>query len=138
MADLEKRYGADMSAWRWGAAHNARSSHRPFAGVPALAKYFDVREPVSGDTYTVNVSRHDIRNDAEPYTAVHAASLRALYDLADLENSRFIHSTGQSGIVFSPLYANLAKRWASVQYIPMKTVRASVEPGALGVLRLSP
>ena len=138
VADLEKRNGADMSAWRWGAAHNARSSHRPFAGVPALAKYFDVREPVSGDTYTVNVSRHDIRNETEPYTAVHAASLRALYDLADLENSRFIHSTGQSGIVFSQLYANLAKRWASVQYIPMKTVRTSVEPGALGVLRLSP
>ena len=79
-----------------------------------------------------------IRAEAEPFVNTHAASLRALYDLADLEKSRFMHSTGQSGLFFSPLYRNFARRWARVQYIPMHMERASVEKGALGTLVLRP
>ena len=138
LANLEFRYGSNQAHWAWGTAHVARSEHRPFGAVPLLAKWFDIRVPVGGDTYTVNAARHNINNAAEPYTAIHGASLRALYDLADPENSRFIHSTGQSGIVFSPLYSNLTNRWAQGQSIPMQTVRATVEEGALGTLRLVP
>ena len=138
LADLEKRYGADWSKWRWGEAHAARSEHRPFSAVPALAKYFDVKVPTGGDTYTVNVGRHTVRKEAEPFVSTHAASLRALYDLSDLEKSQFIHSTGQSGILFSPQYANLARRWADVQYIPMVTDRKAAEKDALGTLKLKP
>ncbi|QCK85816.1 penicillin acylase family protein [Phreatobacter aquaticus] len=136
--DLEKRYGADRSAWRWGVAHDARSEHRPFARVASLARFFDVRVPVPGDTYTVNVNRHTIRNDEEPFVSRHSASLRALYDMADPERSVFIHSTGQSGLPTSSLYRNLAERWARVDYIPMRTRRADIEQGAIGTLRLNP
>jgi penicillin amidase len=136
--DLERRYGADRTAWRWGIAHDARSEHRPFARVPALARWFDVRVPVPGDTYTVNVNRHTIRNEAEPFVSRHAASLRALYDLADPERSLFMHSTGQSGLPSSPLYRNMAERWARVEFIPMRTRRADIEQGALGTLRIEP
>jgi penicillin amidase len=136
--DLEKRYGADRARWRWGAAHDARSEHRPFARVAALAWGFDVRVPVPGDTYTVNVNRHTIRNEAEPFVSRHAASLRALYDMADPERSLFMHSTGQSGLPTSRLYRNLAERWAKVEYIPMRTRRADIERDAIGTLRIVP
>ena len=136
--DLERRYGKDMAAWRWGEAHAARSEHRPFAKVDALARVFDIRVPSAGDTYTVNVGRYNLRDEKEPFVNHHAPSLRALYDLSNLENSRFIHSTGQSGNVFSPLYANFARRWAEGEYLPMKTRRAEVEKGALGTLVLIP
>jgi penicillin amidase len=46
----------------------------------------------------------------------HAASLRAVYDLADLENSRFIYQTGQSGLVFSPRYRDMRATWAQAGY----------------------
>jgi penicillin amidase len=138
LADLRKRYGSDMKAWRWGDAHIALSEHRPFDKVPALAKYFDIAEPSPGDTYTVDVGRNNFRDDAAPFTNHHAPSLRALYDLSNLENSRFIHSTGQSGNLFSPLYRNFSQRWVDVQYLPMHTVRAEVERGALGTLTLAP
>lgn len=136
--DLERRYGTDMAAWRWGRAHEARSEHRPFAKVGLLAKFFDIRVPTPGDSFTVNVGRYSLRDDKEPFVNRHAASLRALYDLANLENSRFMHSTGQSGNVLSPLYSNFAQRWAEVGYVPMKTAREEVEKGRLGLLTLAP
>jgi penicillin amidase len=135
--DLQERYGKDMSAWRWGDAHYARSEHRPFGRVAPLAKVFDIRVPSPGDTFTVNVGRHSLRDDKEPFANRHAASLRALYDLADLENSIFIHSTGQSGNVLSPLYRSFSQRWVDVAYVPMKMRREDVEKGSAGTLRLT-
>lgn len=137
LADLDKRYGS-MAKWDWGSAHAARSEHRPFGKVPALAWLFDIRLPSPGDAFTINVGRNNLRDEEEPFTSRHAASLRALYDLADLENSRFIHSTGQSGNVFSPLYRNFAERWVKAEYVPMRTRRETVEKNSLGVLKLSP
>jgi len=136
--DIEKRYGQDRSKWQWGRAHDARSEHRPFARVAALAWLFDVRVPVPGDTYTVNVNRHTIRNEAEPFVSRHAASLRALYDMADPERSVFMHSTGQSGLPTSRLYGNLAERWSRVEFIPMRTKREDVARDAIGTLRIEP
>ncbi|KNZ31616.1 MAG: penicillin amidase [Methylibium sp. NZG] len=120
--ELQKAHGPDVSAWQWGNAHQARSEHRPFSRVKALAPWFELRAPVGGDTYTVNSSRVAMRPDAatgEMYLNEHGPSLRALYDLADPTKSRVMHSSGQSGNVFSPLYRSFVKRWAAVQYVPL-------------------
>lgn len=138
LSDLLQRYGSHMTAWRWGEAHVARSEHRPFGKVAPLAKLFDIRVASPGDTFTINVGRNNLRDEKEPFASRHAASLRALYDLSDLENSRFIHSTGQSGNVFSPLYRDYAQRWLEVGYLPMRTRRAEVEKNRMGTLTLSP
>ena len=137
LADLERRLGADRGTWLWGKLHIARSAHRPFSAVPLLARWFDLRQPVGGDMYTVDVSENEIDAKA-PYEVTAGPSLRALYDLSDLDNSVFIQSTGQSGNRFSPLYANLAARWGRVEYIPMRTQRTVVEAGARGTLHLMP
>lgn len=137
LADLDKRFGS-MAKWRWGEAHMARSEHRPFGKVPALSWLFDIRLPSPGDSFTINVGRNNLRDEEEPFTSRHAASLRALYDLSDLESSRFMHSTGQSGNVFSPLYRNFAERWGKVEYVPMRMKRETVEKNKLGMLTLSP
>ncbi len=135
--DLQRRYG-DPAQWRWGEAHMARSEHRPFGKVPQLAPLFDLRVASPGDNYTVNVGRYNLSDEKEPFTSRHAPSLRALYDLSDPENSRFIHSTGQSGNVLSPLYRNFSQRWAEVAYLPMQMRRQSVEKNQLGTLTLAP
>lgn len=138
LTDLRKRYGVDMSAWRWGEAHQARSEHRPFSKVAPLAVLFDIRVATPGDAFTLDVGRYNLRDENEPFTSHHAPSMRALYDLSDLENSEFIHSTGQSGNVLSALYRNFSRRWADVDYLPMRMKRESVETNKLGVLRLRP
>lgn len=138
LTDLGKRYGKNVANWRWGDAHFALSEHRPFSKVAPLAKFFDVRVPTPGDTYTINVGRYNMRDEAQPFASRHAASLRALYDLSNLENSVFIHSTGQSGNVLSPLYRNFSQRWASVAYLPMQTDRLTIEKNRSGKLMLNP
>ncbi|KQU64412.1 MULTISPECIES: penicillin acylase family protein [unclassified Rhizobacter] len=120
--ELQQSQGAEVSAWQWGRAHQARAEHRPFSKVKALARWFELRAPVGGDTYTVNVSRVGLRPDAttgELYLDDHGPSLRALYDLGDKGRSRFMQSSGQSGIVFSPLYRNWVDRWARVEDVPV-------------------
>lgn len=136
--DLELRFGRDMAGWEWGKAHYAHMEHRPFTNVPALSWLFDIRLPTRGDTYTVNVGRNNPGDERAPYANRHAAGLRALYDLSDLESSLFIHASGQSGHVLSPLYRNFVERWERVEYLPMRTERNAVEQGALGTLTLAP
>ncbi len=138
LADLSKRYGEDMAAWRWGAAHYARHEHRPFGRVAWLAPFFDITVPTGGDAYTVNVGRNRLDDPARPYANTHAASLRAIYDLSDLENSLYIHSAGQSGNILSPHYKSLTQAWAKLEYIPMVMDRKRIEAGGVKKLRLVP
>jgi len=113
---LQAGYGDDPTRWRWGDAHPALSSHRPFGNVALLAPYFDVSVPSPGDAYTVNVGQYNAGEAKGPFVNRHAASLRAVYDLADLEQSQFIYQTGQSGLVFSPRYRDMRSAWAQGGY----------------------
>jgi penicillin amidase len=120
--ELQQVQGPDVAAWQWGRAHVARSEHRPFSRIKLLARWFELRTPVGGDTYTINVSRVNLRPDSttgETYLDEHGPSLRAVYDLGDPGQSRVMHSTGQSGIVFSPLYRSFVQRWRNVEYVPL-------------------
>jgi penicillin amidase len=122
LEELQAAQGADVASWQWGRAHQARSEHRPFSRVKPLARWFELRSPVGGDTYTLNVSRVLLRPDSstgELYLDEHGPSLRALYDLGDLSQSRFMHSSGQSGIALSPLYRNFVGAWTKVDYVPL-------------------
>ena len=120
--ELQQLQGGDVAQWSWGKAHQMRAEHRPFSHVPLLARLFELRSPVGGDTQTVNVSRVGLKPDAstgELYLDEHGPSLRALYDLADPAQSRVMHSSGQSGIVWSPLYRNFVAPWTQVRYVPL-------------------
>jgi penicillin amidase len=133
--DLEKRYGAP-AGWKWGEAHTAASDHRPFGFIPVLKSIFNIAPPTPGDAHSVNVGHFHIRDEARPFANKHSGSLRAIYDLADLDRSRFMQSTGQSGNIFSPWYSSLAERWARVEYIEIPTKRAAID--AAHTLRLTP
>ncbi len=121
---LQAMQGADVKNWSWGAAHAARSIHRPFGNVAPLAKYFDVTVPTGGDPWTVNVGQYWL-NEKQPYQNRHAASLRHVFDLADLEKSGFMYQTGQSGLVWSRRYRDMSESWAAVQYRPLQRSPAS-------------
>jgi len=120
--ELQTRFGADVEAWRWGAAHQARSEHRPFSRAKSLARFYELRAPVGGDTFTINVSRVTFRPDpttGELYLNEHGPSLRALYDLADPAKSRVMHSSGQSGLPWAGHYRDFVDPWARVEYVPL-------------------
>ena len=135
---IAARHGTDMNAWQWGDAHVVRAEHRPFSRLPLVGRLFEVVTPMPGGAFVVNVGRYDVSDEAEPFRDVHGPSLRAIFDLDDPDRSLFVHSTGQSGNVLSPLYDNLAPLWAAGDYIPITTVRRDAEAGALGTLTLVP
>ena len=97
---------------------------------------FDLTVPVPGDTYTINVGRYSFKEEADPFASRHAAGFRSIYDLSNLENSRFIQSSGQSGNRLSPQYGDYARLWAGGQTIPMRTQRTEVEKNRIGTLTL--
>ncbi|MGH8740775.1 MAG: penicillin acylase family protein, partial [Burkholderiales bacterium] len=138
LLDLRKRYGTDPPAWTWGEAHPAHHRHRPFGSKPWLARFFDIAVPSAGDAYTVNAGRSEFADEAAPFASRHAASYRAIYDLADPQASLFIHSGGQSGNPLSPHYRAFTEAWARGEYIPMVTDRYRLEAEGAQRLVLTP
>jgi penicillin amidase len=117
---LGGRFGSDISAWRWGEAHVARFAHPLFSRVPVLRDLFIYSVEADGGNDTVN--RASARLGGSPETLfedVHGAGFRAVYDLADLNRSRFVIATGQSGNPLSRLYGNFALRWRDGQTVSL-------------------
>lgn len=138
VADLTSRFGRDMESWRWGTAHAVKFRHRIFEHIPLLNRLFGIELPLAGDTYTLLRSAPMLAAETDPYRAVHIASLRAIYDLADLDRSRFILPTGQSGHPFSPHYRDMAPLWHRLDSITIpRTPPAGTDNGS-GVLTLQP
>jgi penicillin amidase len=119
--ELQARFGPDVGRWTWGQAHVAKGEHRPFSHVPALRPIFELRTPVGGDTYTVNVSRVDLHPDwaGDVYTDDHGPSLRTLMDVANPARSRMVQSTGQSGLPWRATYRDLLPLWRDGRYLPL-------------------
>jgi penicillin amidase len=117
---LSKDQGKDVANWQWGKAHMAISSHRPLGQSSFLAKWLDVVEPSPGDPFTVNVGTYWLNETHEPFASRHAPSMRAIYDLSDLQNSLFIYQTGQSGVIGSERYKDMSHEWATGQYRPLQ------------------
>ena len=107
LAQMSREFGTDLAAWRWGRAHHAVFAHPVLRGVPLLYRFGVAHIGVLGDDNTL------FRGgmfDGE-YTAVHGASFRGVYDLADLDRSLFVVAPGQSGHPTSALARNFLRRW---------------------------
>ncbi len=109
---LSGRFGKDMTTWRWGEAHVARFTHPVLSRIPLVGGLFDYSVAADGGDETINRATARLGGNAETrFEDVHGAGFRAVYDLGDLEASRFMIATGQSGNPLSRLYGNMALRW---------------------------
>lgn len=120
LKQLSAQFGSNPKNWAWGNAHIAVSEHRPFSKIPLLGSLFNLTQPFPGDSFSINVGRLELLKAANPFETKQAASLRAIYDLSDLEQSLFIYQTGQSGWVQSKLYRNMGPLWARNEYLPLQ------------------
>jgi penicillin amidase len=109
--DLTERFGADFAGWRWGAVHQARFRHRLLDGLPLVGSLAELKIATDGGGYTVNRGGSRVSDRDRPYEHIHGAGLRAVYDLDNLENSRFVIATGQSGNPLSPHYGDQLGDW---------------------------
>lgn len=136
--DLETRLGSDRSNWSWGKLHYAYGAHRPFAQVSPLDQLFNVTVPASGGAFSLDRGKSSFTDENNPFRVTHGTSYRGLFDLADLDRSTYIQTTGQSGNVFSANYRDFAQKWANTEAISIPTGERAYEEGLLGVWRLKP
>ena len=87
-----------------------------------------------GSGFTVNAAGADY----DDFTMNSGASFRQIVDLSDLSATQFIYTTGQSGDVFSPHYADMVEPWQNVQTIPLRFDQADIEGAAQDTLVLQP
>ena len=121
---LGERYGGDLDAWRWDMAHVVRHPHPLSAVLPEwLRPLLDVEGTPGGDAFSLDVAAFAAVDPAGPFEATLGPTFRAVYDLANLDRSRFLQPTGQSGHFLSTHYANLQPLWAQGEGLAMRIGR---------------
>jgi penicillin amidase len=114
--ELRGLLGADMERWQWGKIHTLTLSH-PLDGNRWLRGLLSAGPfPASGDGVTINMGFY---RRSQPYRQVVGPSLRMIVDLAALERSLFITSSGQSGHFLSPHYRDQTELWREGKYISL-------------------
>ena len=127
-AEQATQRGEAIASWRWGDAHQAVFAHPLLSRIPVLNGLGERRIASPGDDTTL--FRAAMRGNLD---AIHGAGLRAVYDLGDLEKSRFIITPGQSGNIASPLAWSFVRRWRDGA-----TISLEANPVAASRLRLTP
>jgi len=137
LAQLVTRDGADMSQWRWGAEHVAVLTHTIYSHIPLLDRVSDLSMPSSGGFYTLDRGGSYEPPVDKPFARTQGG-FRGLYDLSNLDQSRFMISTGQSGHIFSPHYGDLAPLWNDVKSITIAGTEAELKAAGARELTLAP
>jgi penicillin amidase len=138
LATLTERHGSDMATWRWGAEHRAPLAHQVLSRVPVLKDLFYIGIETDGGNHTVNRGGSNVRDDGAPFSHIHGAGYRAIYDMSDPENSRFMISTGQSGNPLSSHYGDLVEQWRDGRHFTISGTLEQVTSESLGRLTLRP
>jgi penicillin amidase len=138
LAYLERRFGVEHARWSWGQAHPAIAGNRLLGSVPGIAAFANLSAPRGGDGSSVNVASYSVDEDDSAFESVWGPGYRALYDLSNLEASRAVINTGQSGHVLSPHYRDLHPLWARGEYVSLTMERGAIERGSLGTIVLQP
>jgi penicillin G amidase len=138
-SDLTKSLGKDPDKWEWGQLHRLELHHPVLGGssTPGIVRAMFNRGPWSlpGGNGVV---------DATGWTAYAGydvdwvPSMRMVVNLADLNQSRWVNLTGESGHAYSKHYVDQTDRWAAGRtYIWPFTVGA-VRNATADVLTLHP
>jgi penicillin amidase len=135
VAELTKRFGADMEAWKYGqdGFHHALIRH-PLSAVvnSATRAKLDVGPlPRGGDGSTVTATGSDDNQTA-------GGSFKIIADAEDWDNSVGMNTPGQSGNPDDSHYRDLFESWARGKYFTLAYSRAKVESVQESVTRLEP
>ncbi|MBL1265176.1 penicillin acylase family protein [Methylomicrobium sp. RS1] len=138
IVEVSRYYGDEPAQWRWGRAHVSVFANQPLGRLPGLGWLFNVETESAGGMDVVNVSGYRYDEQTGRYQGESGPAFRAIYDLAEPDNSVFILGTGQSGRPWSPHYRDMALPWAKGDYLPLTTRRDNIERNAVAHQSLLP
>ena len=136
--ELRDRLGGDPRQWRWGDLHTLTLQHATFgsSGIAPLEWAFNSGpHPVGGGGGLVVANAW---NASRGYDVMAVPSMRMIVDLSDLDNSRWVQLTGNSGHTFSPAYDDQFELWRTGRYLPMRWDRDGIDAHASDTLLLRP
>ncbi len=130
----------EPSRWAWGAVRVLVMHHRiARAGARGnlLAKVFNLGPvPCGGDADVINQAAVLPLTPLAP--ADNVPSLRAVFDVGEWENSRFVLPGGQSGNPLSPHYGDLFDLWQRGEGVPIAFTADEMRAAAVETLDLEP
>ncbi len=135
--DLMNEHHGRPSQWSWGDMHTLTHNH-PLGKVPIFGKLWNVKAgPVEGSREVINNLMFDYLG--EPSFRVKAGpSTRRIVDFSDLDKSRAVLPTGQSGNPFSPFYKDQKDLYVTGGYRPMLIDSIRIRQNQKGHIRLFP
>ena len=113
--NIVKAYGNHESNWKWGDAHSLTHKHT-LSKVKILDYLFSLSVGPfrsGGSSLTPNAGGYSINN---PFNQTSGASMRRVVDLLNMNNTKMILPTGQSGNVKSPHYKDQAPLYHKGKY----------------------
>jgi len=129
--ELKHQLGSETKNWRWGTVHTVTFQH-PFGRGGILDNVFNVGPfPVGGANTTVNNGEYSYRT---PYRNTVGPSMRQIVNLADVDRSLIVITTGQSGQPFNKHYDDQVQLWLNGGYIQMITDRKAIEKSSWDLL----
>lgn len=137
--ELTKRLGKEPVDWQWGQLHTADFEHQVLGGDgvpgPVRALFNRGGYEVAGGSSIVNATSWDA---SKGYEVTAAPSMRMVVDLGDLDASRWVNQTGQSGRPFSDHYTDQAEAWARGETYPWGFSESAVQDAKDDELTLEP
>lgn len=131
LVDAERAVGSSAT---WGEAHRARHDHPVFGRLPILGQVFGLSLPADGGNDTLQRMAYR----GESFDAGHGAGYRAVYDLADLDRSGFMITTGQSGHLLSPFFDTFLTRARDGELRPLAGTPSTLARSGAALLTLTP
>lgn len=126
------------SGWDWGHSHRLKLKHQTLgsSGIGPVEAIFNRGDyPVGGGTAVVLAwSFHD----REGFGVTNGPVMRMIVDLDDLDNSRWVNLSGQSGHAYHPNYADQLPLIARNELLPWAYTRQRVEAATTQRLELLP
>jgi penicillin amidase len=136
--ELTRRISVSPTKWTWGHLHKLRLENQSLgqSGIAAVRAIFN-RGPydVGGGNAIVDATNW---NAAVGYGVDSAPSMRMVVDLDDLDRSRWINLTGESGHILSGHYRDQTKLWVKGDTLPWPFSTTAVAKDAKDRLVLEP
>ncbi|OFE15015.1 penicillin amidase [Humibacillus sp. DSM 29435] len=138
--DLARKLGKVPATWRWGRLHQLDLQHPVLGGdsVPDVVRSIFNRGGIElgGGNAIVNANSWDAA--APGYDVTTGPSMRMVVDLADLNRSVWVNSTGESGHAYHPNYTDQIDAWAAGESFPWPFTPDAVKAASQAELTLRP
>ena len=135
---LTEHLGEDFNDWKWGNLHTT-IFETPVLGQSGIAPIEALlnRGPYASDGGSSIINALSWSWD-DPAVVGALPSMRMIVDLSNLEGSKTVHTTGQSGHVGHRNYDDMIDLWLNGEYHTMLFGRNAVESAAVDHLVLEP